>query len=557
MARTSRKHVKFRVAEQVLVAASILMLLFLLALVLQKEPRQRLDRVDSLSSGWYRMENGEKQAVQLPGEFPMEEEPLELFYDGLTAEQARQVLTTRGAQYDLKISLDEEVLYQYQDGIFTRNQPMKAKQDCDAALPANVEGKTLKLTYYSQGDGQGTYRIPEVYIGSGAAVLEYHYACMAVTMVIVLIMGILSIFAIGVAWYLHRIHMTDSRFLDVAAFLILCGLWCVTDSSIVQQNSPYPSAICVISFYAFMTFSIPMLHFVRNTGEMKKYRGIDYFIQAFYINAVAQGIFSYLHVFPFISMLFVTHILLTLGVVFCSWCMIREYRKKQDPELFTILKAFALLGASGLIALLLYWVLNISFYGVIFECGILIFVILLLSGIVTTMAENLRCKTEMVIYQKLAKEDRLTGLGNRRAYEDLMSEIQRTADTLEDAVLIFMDVNQLKYVNDHYGHNQGDEMIVATARCIESAFGPEGKCFRVGGDEFCVVLLNPKEPQEVWMSRLDRELAVYNSTSRCILSIARGASYLRDKEGRVKRISDWKYQADEKMYEDKGGRRRI
>lgn len=50
---------------------------------------------------------------------------------------------------------------------------------------------------------------------------------------------------------------------------------------------------------------------------------------------------------------------------------------------------------------------------------------------------------------------------------------------------MMFDVNDLKYVNDHLGHQQGDDLIVGSADIIKSALeAGEGSCFRIGGDEF-------------------------------------------------------------------------
>ena len=46
------------------------------------------------------------------------------------------------------------------------------------------------------------------------------------------------------------------------------------------------------------------------------------------------------------------------------------------------------------------------------------------------------------------------------------------------------DINNMKEINDHYGHECGDQALKACCRCILSAFGEEGSCYRIGGDEF-------------------------------------------------------------------------
>ena len=80
--------------------------------------------------------------------------------------------------------------------------------------------------------------------------------------------------------------------------------------------------------------------------------------------------------------------------------------------------------------------------------------------------------------------DELTRLLSRQAYESYLGKIDRRRSVV---VLIF-DVDEFKEINDRYGHRFGDFCLTAIADCIRGVFGNEGSCFRIGGDEFCVIL---------------------------------------------------------------------
>ena len=57
---------------------------------------------------------------------------------------------------------------------------------------------------------------------------------------------------------------------------------------------------------------------------------------------------------------------------------------------------------------------------------------------------------------------------------------------------IMMDANNLKKINDSLGHNKGDEFIITIAKCMRAAVGQNGQCYRIGGDEFVIILRQPK-----------------------------------------------------------------
>lgn len=63
-------------------------------------------------------------------------------------------------------------------------------------------------------------------------------------------------------------------------------------------------------------------------------------------------------------------------------------------------------------------------------------------------------------------------------------------------ILIVFDVDDFKQVNDLYGHLQGDVCLAEIADCIKKAYAQYGYCYRIGGDEFCVLLKNRQKEME-------------------------------------------------------------
>lgn len=514
------------------------------------------DSIKLLSDGWYTMENDERTAVSLPLERKSGSgEALILYNDSLTKSDAGRMITTRGAQYGLSVFLDGEQIYKYEDKAFPRNSQMKSKQDCDARIPVDFDGGKLKMVLDTP--LRGEYRVPHVWIGTGSDVLFHHFQDAAATFAVAFIFIILAVIAVGTAGYLHSKSIESRRFVDAALFLLVCSVWFMTDTSVMQRYGGNAANVCIISFYAFMLLSVPMLHLVKNTGGMQKYRTIDALIFAFYLNAIGQGVLNLCLGIDFVDMLVVTHVLLFIGVSAITILMTRESRCSADRDVRMVLTAFVTVGMSGVLALLLYWILEIPYYGNIFQAGILIFVIMILFNIIMSMAENIHYRTEMMAYQRMLKEDWMTGLGNRQPFEEHLSELQKSKDLQGNPALIFLDLNQLKRINDEFGHAAGDEVIIGAAKCMSKVFGDDGKCYRIGGDEFGVILPEPKITAEEWFEKLEQEILQYNRGSRYRLSIAYGWSDLKEEDGHRKTLSDWKYEADCRMYENKGGLRRL
>ena len=88
-----------------------------------------------------------------------------------------------------------------------------------------------------------------------------------------------------------------------------------------------------------------------------------------------------------------------------------------------------------------------------------------------------------------ARQDRLTGLLNRRAFDEALAEaFARRRRLNEEIVLLMLDLDHFKQINDSYGHPAGDEVLRSVASAMLSSLREIDKVFRIGGEEFAVLL---------------------------------------------------------------------
>jgi len=95
---------------------------------------------------------------------------------------------------------------------------------------------------------------------------------------------------------------------------------------------------------------------------------------------------------------------------------------------------------------------------------------------------------------QLARQDTLTGLGNRRYFDEQLKRAMHYANRHHTQVgLVLGDLNKFKAVNDNYGHNAGDEVLVEFASVLGSCVRDSDSVFRFGGDEFAIIIENASE----------------------------------------------------------------
>jgi diguanylate cyclase (GGDEF)-like protein len=152
----------------------------------------------------------------------------------------------------------------------------------------------------------------------------------------------------------------------------------------------------------------------------------------------------------------------------------------------------------------------------------------------------------------LALTDDLTCLFNRRGFFAAATQqlklAQRNGQSL---LLLFCDVDNLKKINDAYGHHEGDLALIRTADALEQSFRGSDTLSRLGGDEFVVLASETSnQTQEIILRRLEKNLRKFSAAEpRYALSLCVGVARFDPK--RAITLGELMLQADKAMYEKK------
>lgn len=150
---------------------------------------------------------------------------------------------------------------------------------------------------------------------------------------------------------------------------------------------------------------------------------------------------------------------------------------------------------------------------------------------------------EKLLY--ISNTDALTGCLNRHAYETDINKL----DLKKEWIYISLDLNSLKHINDTYGHDVGDEMICAAAACMTASFGEFGKVYRIGGDEFVVIVTQKPDELDAMTKHFDSSVAEWRGKIVDSMTISYGC--VRSLEEDWELVHDIEKEADRRMYASK------
>ena len=161
----------------------------------------------------------------------------------------------------------------------------------------------------------------------------------------------------------------------------------------------------------------------------------------------------------------------------------------------------------------------------------------------TQNIDEAKKQEEKLIYK--SRTDELTGLLNRRAYEEDIYE-QNDIPVNDRFVSMSLDVNGLKVVNDTLGHAAGDELLIGASWCMKNSLGAYGKLYRTGGDEFIAILFCDSEKLKEVLSDFDEKMA--NWKGKLVDSLTVSYGYVSTKEEPEMSVRELGVIADKRMY---------
>jgi diguanylate cyclase (GGDEF)-like protein len=152
----------------------------------------------------------------------------------------------------------------------------------------------------------------------------------------------------------------------------------------------------------------------------------------------------------------------------------------------------------------------------------------------------------------LSLRDELTGLYNRRGFYLLAEQALRMANRSDlPFSVLYVDLDNLKHINDSFGHTAGSKFLSETAEILKDALRETDVLGRIGGDEFAVAGQFSNESIALVARRLEESSAERNAWSERRLPLSFSVGYVTTEEDRRESLDDLLGNADEAMYQEK------
>lgn len=421
----------------------------------------------------------------------------------------------------------------------------------DVLLTEDMNGSLLRVEL-SPIYSEFTYDLPEFWIGEKGDIVLTFLKRQLFTVIASLMLIFVGLVMMGYVFYNRRNSEVDKNMALLGGLASLVGLWRASDCSLAKLMLPGLPIISLIPFIAMMLVVIPFVMFMRSLYRSKGSK-IWYVPCWFSLGLITLSLFlQYFNLADFRHNLLLIQISILLAIAVVIFMAIWELKRSGwNDKLRRNLLGMAVVVLGVFADIGTYYVSKGKSLTSFVIIGFLLYSIALGISVFKESGDLITAGKGAQNFENLAYHDKLTGLFNRAAF--IMDTDPYVIDP-ENYVVAVLDLNNLKYCNDHLGHEMGDKYIRDSAQIIRNTFGTIGNCYRMGGDEFyCLIPKGGKASCREQQAEMERQVEEYNAKSEDVkIGIACGLARYDvridyDLNATAKRADQLMYQNKEEM----------
>ncbi|MCZ0703859.1 diguanylate cyclase (GGDEF)-like protein [Natronobacillus azotifigens] len=547
-----------RIKDQLIILTFIIFFIItlsMLSFIHHSEHDYRIlgDDVVSLNNNWkISTENLAGQSIDLPADLDLDRNTM------FRAERTLPNLPknydhvlVRSQMQDVTVSLNGEVIHQkIHDRSGILREPLTSTWEL-IYLPDNSEGNVLAIELLSETDYfSGLMNDVKVGTSDGLIISIFFEEWLGLFVFLLLFSAGMICIVIS---FTNKLF-PDNRVLYIGLTAIAASLWILSEARLLQFITGNPFLIGSISFLMIPIMGGLIALYIKE-AITKRYQVLFQFSAVFHFLAVMIIlILQQLGISPFIQSLQYLLITIVLIALIEMTLLLVEWIKYKNTYVKRLFHYFLIILVSLLFETFQFYTEQFHSLSLYLRIGLLLFFTLMLWDCYNYISFTREQARERKLLKKLAFKDLVTGGLNRTAYEqDLQSHLQTSLDPFR---FILFDLNNLKYINDYFGHTKGDQAIKAVHDAIKNTIDRKSKCYRMGGDEFSVLSSNTCEDHYKQVIQTIRKHLKQVEQELCIpLDVAIGSDlYLQET---WRNYSDFYHHVDQLMYSDKKKRKEI
>ncbi len=276
--------------------------------------------------------------------------------------------------------------------------------------------------------------------------------------------------------------------LYLSLFVFFAGLWSMMEASIPQLLFSNHFAIIATTYISLEILPIFFLLFVLETYEFKEKQYLYFSLLLSTIVVFVSILLQLYNLADFHQTIFLFHtsIAINSGILFIR--IHREVSIYKNNQLKSFAFGIAILLGCTLLDLVTFYTNHTSDAAFYFRFGFIIFTTSLFAIIIQRFVSVAKSNLEIELLEKVAYIDVPTDLLNRTCFERDILEYRTDVRKLQNLSIFVFDLNYLKRTNDTLGHHIGDKLIQNAAFCLKSVFKKYGSIYRIGGDEFTLIM---------------------------------------------------------------------
>ncbi len=371
--------------------------------------------------------------------------------------------------------------------------------------------------------------------------------------VVFTVTGILEVI-ISLFFILKRTHLIRKLSFEAlfyaGMFSIVSAQWIIQETRIPFIVFGYTTGFSIMTVIAFLL--MPLMFFEIARALFMRIRPIDNLIDGIMALTIIISCFMCVTgVIDWGNLVYVAHILDIVAMIMVG---IYSYKSLKDEQKLTTRTAIAFANIFFILIAglaLVQYINNVNTsYILLIIVDLLIYMMVQVGLIYRQIGLNVQEEKEFARAKIYAFTDELTGLGNRRHFYNVMEDFEKHK-LPNDITIIAIDVNRLKFYNDNYGHDAGDELLIGTSQCLQKAFSSNSTSTisRMGGDEFSVLLLASENDLNKRLNHFNSALQKWKGKYVDGISVSIGHACVRN-DGDMP-LEELSKIADNRMYEDK------